>query len=122
MKILVQGADLRGRFQLRDATVDALAERYRSDRRVYFSTSFEQERRHRPDCFMITADELLVDPRGHRGYCSATLHVDPARTDLLQRALGRTQGGAARLTTSRSRRTKHGTCAGSTSRPSSPAS
>ncbi len=59
MKIHVQGADLRGRFHLRDATVDALAKRYRSAKRVYFSASFEQERPHRADCFMITADELL---------------------------------------------------------------
>ena len=87
MKIHVQGAELRGRFQLRDATVDALAERYRSAKRVYFSASFEQERRHRADCFMITADELLDWILDDTEILERNLHADPARTDLLQRAL-----------------------------------
>ena len=87
MNIHVQGAELRGRFQLRDATVDALAERYRSARRVYFSASFEQERRHRADCFMITADELLDWILDDTEILERNLHADPARTDLLQRAL-----------------------------------
>ena len=87
MKIHVQGADLRGRFQLRDATVDVLAERYRSAKRVYFTASFEQERRHRADCFMITADEQLDWILEDIEILERNLHVDPARTDLLSRAL-----------------------------------
>ena len=87
MKIHVQGADLSGRFQLRDATVDALAERYRSAKRVYFTASFEQERRHRADCFMITADEQLDWILEDIEILERNLHVDPARTDLLSRAL-----------------------------------
>ena len=87
MKIHVQGADLSGRFQLRDATVDALAERYRSAKRVYFTASFEQERRHRADCFMITADEQLDWILEDIEILERNLHVDSARTDLLSRAL-----------------------------------
>ena len=87
MKIHVQGAELRGRFQLRDATVDALAERYRSAKRVYFTASFEQERRHRADCFMITADEQLDWILEDTEILERNLHVDQARTDLLSRAL-----------------------------------
>ena len=87
MKIHVQGADLSGRFQLRDATVDALAERYRSAKRVYFTASFEQERRHRADCFMITADKQLDWILEDIEILERNLHVDPARTDLLSRAL-----------------------------------
>ena len=87
MKIHVQGAELRGRFQLRDATVDALAERYRSAKRVYFTASFEHERRHRADCFMITADEQLDWILEDTEILERNLHVDPARTDLLSRAL-----------------------------------
>ena len=87
MKIHVQGADLRGRFQLRDALLDALAERYRSARRVYFSASFEQERRHRADCFMITADELLDWMLEDTEILERNLHADPARDGLLSRAL-----------------------------------
>ena len=87
MKIYVREAELRGRFQLRDATVDALAERYRSAKRVYFSASFEQERRHRADCFMITADEQLDWMLEDIEILERNLHADPARTDLLHRAL-----------------------------------
>lgn len=87
MKIHVQGADLRGRFQLHDALVDALAERYRSAKRVYFSASFEQERRHRSDCFMITADELLDWMLEDTEILERNLHADPARDGLLSRAL-----------------------------------
>ena len=87
MKIYVQGADLRGRFQLRDTTVDALAERYRSAKRVYFTASFEQERRHRADCFMITADELLDWMLEDTEILERNLHADPAHDGLLDRAL-----------------------------------
>lgn len=87
MKIYVQADELRGRIQLRDATVDALADRDRSASRVYFSARFEQEKRHRTDCFMITADEQLNWMLEDTEILEHNLHADPAHTDLLRRAL-----------------------------------
>ena len=87
MKIYVQAEELRGQFQLRDPTVDALADRYRSASRVYFSARFEQEKRHRTDCFMITADEQLDWMLEDTEILEHNLYADPAHTDLLRRAL-----------------------------------
>jgi len=88
MKIFVQGADLRGRYQLADAALDALAERYRSARRTYFVADFDQEQRQRADCFLITAEEQLDWMLEDTEILERNLYADPARTGLLQRALG----------------------------------
>ena len=87
MKIYVQAGELRGRFQLRDTTVDALADRYRSLKRVYFSASFEQGKRHSADCFMITKDEQLDWILEDIEILEHNLHSELARSDLLHRAL-----------------------------------
>ena len=88
MKIFVQGADLRGRYELADAALDALAERYRSARRTCFVADFDQEQRHRADCFLITAEERLDWMLEDTEIMERNLYSDPARTELLQRALG----------------------------------
>ena len=88
MRIFVQGADLRGRYQLADAALDALAERYRSARRTCFTADFDQEQRHRADCFLISAEEQLDWMLEDTEILERNLYGDPARTDLLQRALG----------------------------------
>ncbi len=88
MKIFVQGADLRGRYQLADAALDALAERYRSARRTYFVADFDQEQRQRADCFLITAEEQLDWMLEDTETLERNLYADPAHTDLLQRAIG----------------------------------
>ena len=88
MKIFVQGADLRGRYELADAPLDALAERYRSARRTCFTVDFDQEHRHRADCFLITAEEQLDWMLEDTEILERNLYADPARTELLQRALG----------------------------------
>ena len=87
MKIFVQGADLRGHYELADAALDALAERYRSDRRTCFVADFDQEQRHRADCFLITAEEQLDWMLEDTEILERNLYSDPARTELLQRAL-----------------------------------
>ena len=87
MKIFVQGADLRGRYQLADPALDALAERYRSARRTRFSADFDQEQRRRADCFLITAEEHLDWMLEDTEILERNLYGDPARTGLLQRAL-----------------------------------
>lgn len=87
MKIFVQGAELRGRYQLADAALDALAERYRSARRTYFSADFDQEQRQRADCFLISAEEQLDWMLEDTEILERHLYGDPARTGLLQRAL-----------------------------------
>ena len=88
MKIFVQGADLRGRYEFADAPLDALAERYRSARRTCFAADFEREHRHRADCFLITAEEQLDWMLEDTEILERNLYADPARTELLQRALG----------------------------------
>lgn len=87
MKIFVQGADLRGRYQLVDPALDALAERYRSARRTCFTADFDQEQRRRADCFLITAEEQLDWMLEDTEILERNLYGDPARTGLLQRAL-----------------------------------
>lgn len=87
MKIFVQGADLRGHYQLADAALDALAERYRSARRTPFTADFDQEQRRRADCFLITAEEQLDWMLEDTEILERNLYGDPARTGLLQRAL-----------------------------------
>lgn len=87
MKIFVQGAELRGRYQLADAALDALAERYRSARRTCFSADFDREQRRRAECFLIGADELLDWMLEDTEILERNLYADPARTGLLQRAL-----------------------------------
>ena len=87
MKIFVQGADLRGRYELADAALDALAERYRSARRTGFSADFDQEQRRRADCFLIGAEELLDWMLEDTEILERNLYGDPAHTGLLQRAL-----------------------------------
>ena len=87
MKIFVQGADLRGHYQLADAALDALAERYRSSKCTYFSADFDQEQRRRADCFLITAEEQLDWMLDDTEILERNLYADPARTELLQRAL-----------------------------------
>ena len=87
MKIFVQGADLRGRYQLADPALDALAERYRSARRTCFTADFDQEQRRRADCFLITAEEQLDWMLEDTEILERNLYGDPARTGLLQRAL-----------------------------------
>lgn len=87
MKIFVQGADLRGRYELADAALDALAERYRSARRTCFNADFDQEQRRRADCFLIGAEELLDWMLEDTEILERNLYGDPARTGLLQRAL-----------------------------------
>ena len=88
MKIFVQGADLRGRYELADAALDALAERYRSERRTCFVADFDQEQRHRADCFLITAEEQLDWMLEDTEILERNLYSDPAHTELLQRAIG----------------------------------
>ena len=88
MKIFVQGADLRGHYQLADAALEALAERYRCARRTYFAADFDQEQRSRADCFLITAEEQLDWMLDDTEILERNLYAEPARTDLLQRALG----------------------------------
>ena len=88
MKIFVYGADLRGHCRLDDPALDALAERYRSAKRTYFSVDFDQEQRRLADCFLITAEELLDWMLEDTEILERNLYGDPARTDLLQRALG----------------------------------
>ena len=88
MKIFVQGADLRGHYELADAALDALAERYRAARRTCFVADFDQEQRHRADCFLITAEEQLDWMLEDTEILERNLYSDPARTELLQRALG----------------------------------
>ena len=88
MKIFVQGADLRGHYELADAALDALAERYRSARRTCFVADFDQEQRHRADCFLITAEEQLDWMLEDTEILERNLYSDPARTELLQRAIG----------------------------------
>ena len=87
MKIFVQGADLRGRYQLADPALDALAERYRSARRTCFTADFDQEQRRRADCFLITAEEQLDWMLEDTEILERNLYGDPARAGLLQRAL-----------------------------------
>ena len=87
MKIFVQGADLRGRYEFADAALDALAERYRSARRTCFNADFDQEQRRRADCFLISAEELLDWMLEDTEILERNLYGDPARTGLLQRAL-----------------------------------
>lgn len=87
MKIFLQGVELRGRIQLRDAAVDALSQRYRSEKRSYFIAEFHQERRYRADCFMITADEKIDWILEDTEILERNLYSDPTHTDLLQRAL-----------------------------------
>lgn len=87
MKIFVQGTDLRGRYQLADPALDALAERYRSARRTCFTADFDQEQRRRADCFLITAEEQLDWMLEDTEILERNLYGDPARTGLLQRAL-----------------------------------
>lgn len=87
MKIFVQGADLRGRYELADAALDALAERYRSARRTCFNADFDQEQRRRADCFLIGAEEMLDWMLEDTEILERNLYGDPARTGLLQRAL-----------------------------------
>ena len=88
MKIFVQGADLRGHYELADAALDALAERYRAARRTYFVADFDQEQRQRADCFLITAEEQLDWMLEDTEILERNLYADPARTELLQRSLG----------------------------------
>ena len=88
MKIFVQGADLRGHYELADTALDALAERYRSARRTCFVADFDQEQRHRADCFLITAAEQLDWMLEDTEILERNLYADPAHTDLLQRAIG----------------------------------
>ena len=88
MKIFVQGADLRGHYELADAALDALAERYRSARRTCFVADFDQEQRHRADCFLITAEEQLDWMLEDTEILERNLYSDPAHTELLQRAIG----------------------------------
>ena len=87
MKIFVHGPDLRGRYLLPDPVVDALAERYRSARRTCFEVDFDQEQRPRAACFLIAAevafDWMLEDTE----ILERNLYADPARTELVQRAL-----------------------------------
>ena len=87
MKIFVQGADLRGHYELADAALEALAERYRSARRTCFAADFDQEQRRRADCFLITAEEQLDWMLDDTEILERNLYADPARTELLQRAL-----------------------------------
>ena len=87
MKIFVHGADLRGHYELADAALDALAERYRPAKRTCFSVDFDQEQRSRADGYLITAAEQLDWLLEDTETLERNLYVDPARTGLLQRAL-----------------------------------
>ena len=94
MKIFVQGADLRGRYQLADPALDALAERYRSARRTCFTADFDQEQRRRADCFLITAEEQLDWMLEDTEILERNLYGDPARAGLLPRSNGNARSTA----------------------------
>ena len=87
MKVFVHGPDLRGRYRLPDPVVDVLAQRYRSAKRTYFEADFDREQRRRAACYLVTAevafDWMLEDTE----VLERNLYADPARTELVQRAL-----------------------------------
>ena len=88
MKVFVQGPELRGSYQLPDPVVDALAERYRSAKRTYYAVDFDQEQRRRAACFLISADTALDWMLEDTEILERNLYTDPARTGVVQRALG----------------------------------
>ena len=88
MKVFVQGPELRGGYQLPDPVVDALAERYRSAKRTYYAVDFDQEQRRRAACFLISADTALDWMLEDTEILERNLYTDPARTGVVQRALG----------------------------------
>lgn len=88
MKVFVHGPELRGGYQLPDPVVDSLAERYRSAKRTYFTVDFDQEQRRRAACFLISAETALDWMLEDTEILERNLYTDPARTGVVQRALG----------------------------------
>ena len=88
MKIFVHGPELRGGYQLPDPVVDTLAERYRSAKRTYYAVDFDQEQRRRAACYLISADTALDWMLEDIEILERNLYTDPARTGVVQRALG----------------------------------
>lgn len=88
MRVFVDGPELRGAYQLPDPVVDSLAERYRSAKRTYYAMDFDPEQRRRAACFLISAETALDWILEDTEILERNLYTDPARTGVVQRALG----------------------------------
>jgi ribosome-binding ATPase YchF (GTP1/OBG family) len=94
MKIYTQGLGLTGSVKLRDTIIDQLAERHRSEKRVYIDVNFELEYRERADSFLIPSDDRLDWILEDTELLERNQYNDPDHTDLCQRALATLEDGA----------------------------
>ena len=87
MKVYSQGLGLTGSLTLQDPIVATLADRFRSEKQVYFEVRFETEHRERADAFLIGADDRLDWILEDTEVIERNQYNDPGQAELCTRAL-----------------------------------
>jgi len=87
MKVYSQGLSLAGSLTLQDPIIATLADRFRSEKQVYFEVKFESEYRERADAFLIGAADRLDWILEDTEVIERNQYNDPDRVALCTRAL-----------------------------------
>ena len=93
MNVYSQGIGLSGTLSLSDPVVATLADRFRSEKQVYFQVRFEAEHRERADAFLIGVEDRLDWILEDTELIERNQYNDPEWAALCVRALEILEGG-----------------------------